>query len=71
MRKCPGQPSWFWYWKENMTELGLDVPSTWGGGSSTILSRIAALAVIAEKYGSKVTIAEVLGAGSKTDLLVV
>lgn len=71
MDRCPKQPNWFSYFKENMSDMGLDVPSSWFGKGAKVTAYIAALVALVEKFGSRVTVTEVVKAGTKGEGLLV
>lgn len=55
------------YFKENMAGLGLPAPaSLFGSIQSTVTTATAILAFI-DKYGTKVTVREMIGAGSRLE----
>lgn len=55
--------TWFSYWRENMQGLGIPIPNTWHGSEASVLALAGALASAVEKYGPRVTVAELVGAG--------
>jgi hypothetical protein len=65
--RAKNAPTWFDYWKENMEALGYTIPTTWSGGTETILARIGLIVAAVEKFGSRVTVAELVGAGALTE----
>jgi hypothetical protein len=71
MERWPKQPAWHAYFTENMEALGLDVPKSWYGKGTQIVATLAALVALSEKFGSRVTIGELLSAGTKGELLLV
>jgi len=71
MDKCPKQSSWFSYFSENMDDMGLEVPTSWFGKGAKVTGYIAALVAVAEKFGPRVTVTDVVVAGSKGEQLVV
>ncbi|KAB7769369.1 hypothetical protein [Xanthomonas maliensis] len=67
MERCPTQPSWFAYYKENMEALGLAAPGLYGSGTA-IVGSISAMLTLAEKMGPKVTVLELVNAGTKVEI---
>jgi hypothetical protein len=59
--------TWFSYWRENMQDLGIPIPNTWHGSEASVLALAGALANAVEKYGSRVTVAELVGAGAVSE----
>ncbi|WP_428960031.1 hypothetical protein ACQR53_01715 [Xanthomonas oryzae] len=70
MERCPNQPSWFAYYKENMEGLGLAAPGIYGS-VSTLIAALGGMVALAEKMGPRVTIIEVAKAGTKTEMFAV
>ncbi|WP_230079431.1 hypothetical protein [Xanthomonas oryzae] len=70
MERCPTQPSWFEYYKENMEALGLAAPGIYGSVTS-LISALGVMVALAEKMGPRVTIIEVAKAGTKTEMFAV
>jgi hypothetical protein len=64
MRGCPNQRSWFDYWKENMESLGFQIPTTWVAGQQMVTGYIAAIVAAIEKFGPRVTVGELVAAGT-------
>lgn len=59
------------YFKENMEALGLPAPETLFGTLESSVGRAAAIIAVIEKMGPKVTISEVIGAGTRLEWLAV
>ena len=59
------------YFKENMDALGLAAPETLFANATTALATATALATQIDKFGSKVTVMEVVGAGPRLEKLAV
>jgi hypothetical protein len=71
MDRCPKQSGWFSYFKENMEALGLPVPTSLYGGQTMVTGALASLVGVQSRFGSTVTVGELLKAGTKADALVV
>lgn len=71
MKACPNQPSWYSYFKENMDALGLPVPATWQGKGAAVIGMLSQLVAVSEKFGPRVTVHELLEAGTKGEVLLV
>jgi hypothetical protein len=56
MDRCPKQPSWFSYFKENMEALGLAVPTSWYGAQTVVTGAISSLVSVHARLGSRVTV---------------
>jgi hypothetical protein len=54
------------YFKENMDALGLAAPETLFANATTALATATALATQIDKFGSRVTVLEVVGASWKS-----
>lgn len=59
------------YFRENMEALGLTAPESLFGTLEASVGRAAAIIVAIEKMGAKVTVAEVVGAGTNLEKLAV
>jgi hypothetical protein len=57
------------YFKENMESLGLIAPVNLFGTQQLTITTISSILVYIEKYGTKVTVREMIGAGTKLDVL--
>jgi len=57
------------YFKENMDDLGLPAPETLFGTLQAALSNVTVFVTQIDKFGKKVTVAELLGAGSRVEKL--
>lgn len=57
------------YFKENMEALGLVAPGTLFGSQQLAVGTITAILGYIDKFGTKVTVREVIGAGTKLELL--
>jgi hypothetical protein len=55
--------SWFSYWKENMEALGFVIPSSLVLSEGMVLGFVSAIVAALEKFGPRVTIGELVGAG--------
>lgn len=71
MDACPKQQSWFSYFKENMDDMGLPVPTSWYGTQVAVTGSISSLVAVQSRFGARVTIGDLAGAGAATDGLVV
>ncbi|AKJ28820.1 hypothetical protein [Caldimonas brevitalea] len=60
----------FDYFRENMEALNLPAPKEMYGNVTLALGSVTALEMYIQKYGSKVTVRELLGAGLRADKLV-
>lgn len=58
------------YFKENMEALGLIAPASLFATQQVTLGTISTLLAYIEKYGTKVTVREMIGAGTKLEALV-
>jgi hypothetical protein len=59
------------YFKENMDALGLAAPETLFANATTALATATALATQIDKFGSRVTLMEIVGAGTRLEKLAV
>ena len=66
-----GVAGFFQTYKTNMEALGLDVPSSWYGAQVTVLTKLGALVVAVDKLGKGATTAELLGATTMPEKLLV
>jgi hypothetical protein len=57
------------YFKENMNALGLPAPEGLFGTFTTAVATSSTLGKLVEQFGSKVTIRELIGAGTKLEIL--
>lgn len=57
------------YFRENMTDLGLTAPDSLFGTQQTAVATITTLLAFTDKYGAKVTVGELIGAGTKLERL--
>ncbi|WKB52979.1 hypothetical protein [Eleftheria terrae] len=57
------------YFRENMAALGLPAPQELYGNLTLALGSVTALELFIEKYGTKVTVRELLGAGLRAEKL--
>ncbi|MYM67770.1 hypothetical protein GTP45_13125 [Pseudoduganella sp. FT55W] len=58
------------YFKENMDSLGLDCPETLFATKGTAVNTAATILSAIQQHGSKVTVAELIGAGTGLEKLV-
>lgn len=58
------------YFKENMDSLGLDCPETLFATKGTAISTAATILAAIQQHGSKVTVAELIGAGTGLEKLI-
>ncbi|MES2739673.1 MAG: hypothetical protein V4754_01775 [Pseudomonadota bacterium] len=58
------------YFKENMESLGLIAPISLFGTQQLAIGSLSTMLAYIEKYGTKVTVREMIGAGTKLDLLI-
>lgn len=63
------QKTFYGYFKENMEGLGLPAPDTLFGTLATATATISAIVVGIEKFGTAVTIGELIGAGILSEQL--
>lgn len=54
-----------------MDALGLPTPASWHATATTVTGTLSTLAAISEKFGPRVTVGELVQAGSKTEILLV
>lgn len=57
------------YFKENMSALGLPAPESLFGTVQTTLGTVTVLLGLIDKFGTRVTVAELIGAGTKLEKL--
>jgi hypothetical protein len=57
------------YFKENMDQLGLPAPESLFGTLQAALANATAFVTQIDKFGSKVTVAELIGAGTRLEKL--
>lgn len=57
------------YFKENMEALNLAAPESLFGSTQTALGTITAMLTYADRFGPRVTVMEMIGAGTKLELL--
>lgn len=57
------------YYRENMSDLGLVAPESLFGTQQAAVSTIAAIVAFIDKFGPRVTVLEMAGAGTKLELL--
>lgn len=57
------------YFKENMDSLGLPAPETLFGSVQSTVGTVTTLLGVVDKFGTKLTLAEVVGAGTKLEKL--
>lgn len=66
-----GGAGFFQAYKENMEALGLDVPNSWYGTQVTVLTKLGALVAAFDKLGKGATVAELAGATTLPEKLLV
>jgi hypothetical protein len=59
------------YFKENMESLGLNAPETLFGTQTAAITTASAILGTIDKLGKTVTVAEVVGAGTRAEILMV
>jgi hypothetical protein len=59
------------YFKENMDSLGLATPESLFSNSQSAIATASTLLALIDKFGKKVTVAEMIGAGTKMEKLTV
>ncbi len=59
------------YFKENMDSLGLVTPENLFGSSQSAVSTASTLLALIDRFGKKVTVAEMVGAGTGVEKLAV
>jgi hypothetical protein len=64
-------PSFYDYFRENMESLGLPAPQSLFGSVSTAIATSTTILTQVEKFGRKVTIREIIGAGTQLEKLAV
>jgi hypothetical protein len=57
------------YFKENMEALGLTAPDSLFGSQQVAIGTITTLLAFADKHGTAVTVRELIGAGTKLEVL--
>jgi hypothetical protein len=62
--------TFYGYFKENMKGLGLPAPETLFGTLTTATATTAAIVAAVEKFGTAVTVGELIGAGSLSEVLI-
>jgi hypothetical protein len=63
--------SFYYYFKENMNALGLPAPESLFGNVASAAANTTAIVAAVEKFGSGVTISELVGAGTLSEGLIV
>jgi hypothetical protein len=58
------------YFKENMESMGLDCPETLFSSQGTAIQTAATILSAIKQHGSKVTVAELIGAGTGLEMLI-
>jgi len=66
-----GAAGFFQAYKANMEALGLDVPTSWYGTQVSILTKLGALVAAVDKLGKGATLAELVGATTLPEKLLV
>jgi hypothetical protein len=64
-------PTFYDYFKENMEGLGLPAPESLFGNVSTASGTAATILGGIDKFGAKVTVTELIGAGTKLEKLAI
>lgn len=59
------------YFRENMESLGLPAPASLYGNLTTALGTAATISAFVDKYGTRVTVRDLVGAGLRADKLMV
>jgi hypothetical protein len=59
------------YFKENMDALGLPAPESLFGNAQLAIATASTFIGLVEKFGKKVTVAEMIGAGIRSEKLIV
>lgn len=62
-------PGFYDYFRENMTSLGLPAPESLFGSVQSAVGTATVLLASVDKYGTKVTIRELIGAGTRLEAL--
>jgi hypothetical protein len=57
------------YFKENMEALGLAAPDSLFGSQQVAIGTISTILAFTDKFGTKVTVLEMIGAGTKLEAL--
>lgn len=57
------------YFKENMNDLGLAAPESLFGSMQATLGTINAMLIFTDKFGPRVTVLEMIGAGTRLERL--
>jgi hypothetical protein len=63
--------TFYTYFKENMKSMGLPAPETLFGTVGTATANISAIVGAVERFGSAVTIGELIGAGTVSEVLII
>jgi hypothetical protein len=63
------EQGWTDYWRENMESLDMPVPPNWYVTQATIQTTIAGILLAAKKFGPRVTLGELVGAGILEEIL--
>lgn len=57
------------YFKENMEALGLSAPDSLFGSQQLAIGTISTILAFTDKFGTRVTVLDMIGAGTKLELL--
>lgn len=68
MDRCPDQPGWSAYFKENMDGLGMPTPESFYSRAVAAFGTWKAYASLVEHFGTKVTVRELFVAGARRDV---
>ncbi|MGD9364524.1 MAG: hypothetical protein PVH87_02430 [Desulfobacteraceae bacterium] len=63
--------SFYKYFKENMESLGLPAPESLFGNVTSATATSATIVAAVEKFGAEVSIGELIGAGTLSEVLLV
>jgi hypothetical protein len=64
-----GDATWFGYWRENMQALGIPVPDTMFPNYALLIGAIKELNKAIVKYGARLTVADLAGAGLAAEVI--
>ncbi|QBG83801.1 hypothetical protein EYR27_07690 [Xanthomonas oryzae] len=65
MDACVNQPGWASYFRENMNALFLPAPDSLYGNVTAVNGAIVTLVGLAEKFGPRITVMELIKAGTR------
>jgi len=71
MAACAAQSTWTSYFNENIDDSGLPVPTGLYSGAVAALGSWRGITAMIERFGSRTTVSELVGAGARADFEVV